>query len=265
MKYVYFTKTLRELDVPGLIKFCQEVGLDGVDLTVRPGYPVNPGNVATELPRAVKSFKEAGLIVGLVTAPTDLIDPESKPARALFEACGKAGVGNIKIGYFPYRGKIDEAHKSARNTLAGFARLAQATRVRACYHTHSGAYLGANCALLRMMLENLDPHQVGAFVDTGHVAVNGAPFRLEADLVRAWLALVAIKDMAWHHQGGRWRVEVVPVGDGIVRWNEVGQALREQKFNGTISLHGEYEAKDLASRKALAKKELAALKKVLGS
>src|SRR5262245_56508168 len=34
MRYVYFTKMLRELDRAGLVTFCKEVGLDGLDLTV---------------------------------------------------------------------------------------------------------------------------------------------------------------------------------------------------------------------------------------
>ena len=36
MQFVYFTKTLQTLDIPGLIAFCKEVGLDGFDLAVRP-------------------------------------------------------------------------------------------------------------------------------------------------------------------------------------------------------------------------------------
>ena len=56
MTYVYFTKLLQKLDIAGLIAFCQEVGLDGLDLTVRPGFPVTPENVATELPKAVKKL-----------------------------------------------------------------------------------------------------------------------------------------------------------------------------------------------------------------
>jgi hypothetical protein len=39
--------------------------------------------------------------------------------------------------------------------------------------------------------------------------------------------------------------------------------LRDCRFNGTISLHGEYESKDLAERRRLAGQELALLKKVL--
>ena len=42
------------------------------------------------------------------------------------------------------------------------------------------------------------------------------------------------------------------------------KGLKECKFNGTVSLHGEYEAKDLDERKRLAKAELKALKRGVG-
>ncbi len=265
MRFVYFTKTLKELDVPGLIGFCKETGLDGADLAVRPGYPVHPDNAAAELPRAAKAFRDEGLFIGLATAPTNLSDPDGPAAKAIFEACGKAGVAAVKIGYFGYQpGKLESGIKEARAKLAGFAKLAERTGVRACYHTHSGNYLGCNAASLRLLLQDLDPHHVGAFVDTGHVAVDGGPIRLELETVRPWLSLVAIKDMAWEKGPKGWSHHVVPAGEGVVNWAEVGQGLKENKFNGTVSLHGEYEAKDLAERKRLAKQELALLKKNLG-
>jgi sugar phosphate isomerase/epimerase len=264
MRFVYFTKTLQALDVPGMVAFFKDVGLDGADLTVRPGYPVNPDNALTELPKAAKAFQSAGLVIGLVTAPTNLIDPEGRAAQSLFDACGKAGVPAVKIGYFPYKGKYDAALAEARKHLAGFAKLAAKTGVRACYHTHSGNYLGSNAAALRLLLQDLDPHHVGAFVDTGHTAVGGGPIRMELDLVRPWLALVAIKDMAWEKAKQGWRPHVVPAGEGMVRWNEFAQGVKECGFDGTISLHGEYEANDLEQRKRLARQELALLKKHLG-
>ena len=263
MRYIYFTKTLQSLDLAGLIAFLKEAGLDGADLAVRPGYPVTPDNVATELPKAAKAFQDAGLIIGLVTAATTLNDPDSGAAKALFEASGKAGIPAIKIGYFTYKDKIDAGIAEARTRLAGFAKLAAKTGVRACYHTHSGNYLGNNCAGLRLLLQDLDPHHVGAFVDTGHTAINGGPFRMEVDLIKPCLSLIAIKDMLWQKTKDAWQAHVVPVGDGIVRWSEVGQALKEAKFNGTISLHAEYETKDVAERKRLAKQELQTLKKLL--
>ena len=225
MRFVYFTKSLQSLDVPGLVAFCKEVGLDGVDLAVRPGYPVTPANAAVELPKAAKTFQDAGLAIGLVTAPTSLTDPESAAARALFDSCGKAGVPAVKIGYFPYKAPIDGALTEARKRLAGFAKLAAQTKVRACYHTHSGNYLGNNAAGLRMLLQDLDPHHVGAFFDTGHTAINGGPPRMELDLIRPWLSLVAIKDMLPEKTKGSWNYQVVPVGQGIVRWNEVAAGI----------------------------------------
>ena len=50
MRYVYFTMTLKPLDVKGLIAFCKDAGLDGVDLAVRDGYAVNPGKAWAMLP-----------------------------------------------------------------------------------------------------------------------------------------------------------------------------------------------------------------------
>lgn len=262
MKYVYFTKTLQTLTVAKLIDFNRAAGLDGVDMAVRPGYPVTPENAAVELPRAAKAFADAGQVIGLVTAPTTLIDAESKQAQTLFEACGAAGVAHIKIGYFLYRTPFETVFKEARTRLEGFVKLAARTKVKACYHTHSGNYLGNNAASLRLLLDGLDPHHVGAFLDTGHTAVNGGPAGLELDTVRPWLSLIAIKDMQWTK--GR-HSRVVPVGDGIVQWSEVATGLKACKFNGTISIHGEYEATDEEERLALAKKERTALKKFFGS
>jgi sugar phosphate isomerase/epimerase len=263
VRYVYFTKALKDLDVKGLVAFCKETGLEGVDLAVRPGYPVHPDNAAAALPEAAKAFRDAGLAVGLVSTATNWNDPNAGPMRTLFEACAKAGVPAIKIGYFPYKGSFDEALKAARKQMAVFAKLAADTKARVCYHTHSGNYLGCNAASLRLLLQDLDPHHVGAFVDTGHTMVNGGPIRMELDVLRPWLSVLAIKDMLWEKKAQGWQYHVVPVGQGIVRWKDVGLAVKESRFNGTVSLHGEYETKDLAERKRLAKEELALLKKYL--
>jgi sugar phosphate isomerase/epimerase len=264
MRYVYFSKFLRELDLKGMARFCADIGLDGIDLTVRPGYPVTPDNAKAALSDAVKLFRDQGLVVGLVSAPTDMADPDGSVARSVFEAAGKAGVAAVKPGYSLYEPPFDACLKEARRRLAGFARLAEKSGVRVCYHTHSGPILGNNCASLRMLLEDSDPHHVGAYVDTGHTAVNGGPIGMELDTVRPWLSLIAIKDMAWEKHKDGWTHQVVPAGQGIVRWDDVAAAVRQVKFSGTVSLHGEYVARDLEERRRLAREELALLKKVLG-
>jgi sugar phosphate isomerase/epimerase len=264
VRYVYFTKSLRELSLPAMAKFATDVGVDGLDLTVRPGYPVNPDNVVAELPKAVRLLKDAGLVVGLVTMPTNPTDPEAASVRAIFDACGKAGIPAIKIGYFPYKDHFDETLAAARKNLTGLAALSKQTGVKACVHTHSGNNLGNNAAALRLLLTDLDPHHVGAFLDTGHTAVNGGPIRLELDTVRPWLSLLAIKDVLWQKGKDSWTFKVVPAGEGIVRWNDFAKGVKECKFNGTVSIHAEYTTANLAQRKEFAKAELALLKKLLG-
>ena len=265
MRFVYFTKLLQDLDIPELIQFCHQAGVDGVDLAVRPGHPVHPENVVKALPAAAAAFKAQGKVIGLVTAPADMTDPASPQARAIFEACSIAGVPAVKIGYFPYRGHFDIELCEARARMASFARLAEQTRVKACYHTHSGGYLGNNAAGLRLLLADLNPHHVGAFLDTGHLAVGGGPIRMEIDMIRPWFSLLAIKDVLWQRREDRWELRVVPVGEGMVRWPEVAAGLKAAGFRGTVSLHGEYETSDRAERLRLAKLELERLRQALAA
>jgi len=147
--------------------------------------------------------------------------------------------------------------------MTAWAKLAAATGVRCCYHTHSGNYLGSNGASMRLLLQDQDPHHVSAYVDTGHVTINGNPIRQELETLKQWLALVAIKDMLWEKKGDVWDRKIVPAGEGIVRWPEVRLGLKDCVFDGIISLHGEYETNDLAERQRLARAELAFLRKAL--
>jgi len=255
MARIYFTKSLPKLDLAGWMAFCKEAKIDGLDLAVRPKYPVNPENVATMLPEWAKALRDAGLVIGLVTAPTDLTNPGDKRATTIFEACAKAGVGNVKIGYFPYSGNYERDLGQARRSLSGFASLAKATGVKACYHTHSGPMIGCHGIGLRNLLEGSDPHHVGAFLDTGHLAIGGGPFSMESDAVAPWFSILAIKDMSWATNGGSWKASVVPAGKGFVRWKDVAASLKARGFRGNICLHGEYEAEGLESRISLAKAE----------
>ena len=260
MQYIYFTKTLKDLAPSALVEFCKETGVDGLDLAVRPGYPIEPANVLLELPKFAAIMKQNKLDIPLVSAPTSLVDAESKEAKSLFEACALAGVPMIKIGYFTYKGNFSDDLQAARKKLQGFSKLAQQTKVKAVYHTHSGTNIGNNAVSLKELLTDFDPHHVGAFADTGHLAVNGGPIKMELEILRPWLSFIAIKDILWEQAKGDWAFKVIPAGSGIVRWNDVSKGIKDAKFQGTIVLHGEYEAASLPNRKDLAKKELAFLK-----
>ena len=138
-----------------MIEFIRRVGLDGADLAVRPGYPVNPSNVATELSPAARAFADASLVVPLLTAPGNMTDPNDPAAERLFAAAGENRVQAIKIGYFRFGGNFRKDLDRARAALAGFAKLAEKHNVRACYHTHSGTYIGSNGGLSKSSLRTI--------------------------------------------------------------------------------------------------------------
>ncbi len=76
------------MPIPELAQFVRGLGFDGVELPVRPGYPVTPENVGTALPEAVKIFADHGLTIASVAADT---------REAMLAACGASGVPIVRI------------------------------------------------------------------------------------------------------------------------------------------------------------------------
>ena len=99
MQKIMFTKHLEGLNIPQIIGAIKSVGIDGADLCVRSGYPVNPENADIALPEAAKQFASHGLSIPLVTTPGDFLDPNHAGTKRVYAACEEAGVENIKLGY----------------------------------------------------------------------------------------------------------------------------------------------------------------------
>ena len=239
MQLLMFTKMLAELDVRQLGETMTDLGFNGMDLAIRPGHPVNPDNVETALPEAVKLWSDMGLAVGMVTTDTSLIDPTSPDAERVFAAVGGAGVRYIKLGYYLWKPGEDywEQVKIIRTRLDGFAELGARHGVMPCYHTHSGHFYGANASGLMHLLEGMDPERIGAYIDTAHLLLDGESFTMAMSIVDPYLKIVAIKDPLYV-EGGR---KIVPLGEGLVDFVDVCRDLKAVDFSGPVSLHSEYD------------------------
>ena len=186
MQLVRFTKFWEDLDARQLGERARDLGYDGLDLAVRDGHAISADNVAAELPGAVRAWREIGVDCPMISSSTDLIDPAAADAVALFEAAAAAGVPRIKIGYFKFNPceSFEDLWSMARGRLDGFERLSRRTGVQTMYHTHSGQCLGSNCAGLRHLLQGYDPQHVGAYVDLGHMAINGEDVQMGLAMLR---------------------------------------------------------------------------------
>ena len=71
LSYTVFTKPWQKKSLPELARFVSDLGFDGIELPVRPGYQVEPENVAKGLPEAARILGDHGVRIGTVAGPTD--------------------------------------------------------------------------------------------------------------------------------------------------------------------------------------------------
>ena len=88
ISYTVFTKPWKNKSLPELAKFVSDLGFDGVELPVRPGYQVQPENVTKGLPEAARIFADHGVRIGTLAGPTD---------EVTIAACAEAGVPIIRV------------------------------------------------------------------------------------------------------------------------------------------------------------------------
>ena len=257
-----FTKSFQDLPIPEVCRRFKQLGLDGLDLTVRPQGHIEPEQAARELPQAAAAAKQEGLeILFLTTAVTDA----DEAADRLLGAAAEQGIRRIKLGYYRYQpfGTLAGQLAEVRKRLAGVAQLAAKHQVLPCVHIHSGPYLPSHGTQLYELLRDFSPQQVGAYLDTGHMAVEGGGdgWRQGIDLLAPWIALVAVKNFAWEVAGRdergqqRWRTKTVPIADGVCPLPEYLAALKKVGYAGIYSLHSEYKGahsfQDLSTEECL--------------
>ena len=87
VSFSVFTKPWKTQPITQLGEFVKELGFDGIELPVRPGYQVEPENVVRDLPTAAKQLSSLGVKIYSVAGPTD---------EATIAACGEAGIPVIR-------------------------------------------------------------------------------------------------------------------------------------------------------------------------
>lgn len=272
MKLMLFSKHLGALPLVEAGRVIVDLGFEGVDLTVRPRGHVLPENARSELVGAVKALEYMGLAVPLVT--TGITAADDPYAEDIFSAAAEAGVPDLKLGYWHYEGfgTLRAALDDVSRKLDGLEALARRTGVRATIHNHSGAFISALAPVVWHLIADRDPAAIGAYVDPGHLVVEGGleGWRMGLDLLCDRIAVVAFKDYLWERDAdasGKLRMVRVarPLSKGMVPWGDVVAHLREACYDGWISLHREYGEQTVAGVVADVPQDLAYLRAILES
>ncbi len=272
-----FTKMLKNvgglsLDEAG--DHIAEMGFEGADLTVRPEGYVLPEEAAKKLPEAVDLLRSKNLTVPMIT--TAITNPKEKHAEEVFKTASECGVKFVKLGYWGYEGFgtiTEQIGMVRRRNLEGICKLSREYGVTAGVHIHSGDFLTANPAVVWVLLQDFDPAYVCAYIDPGHMAVEGglSGWKMGMDLLQGHIRMVAVKDFGWYQEKDektgqkRWTVQTVPLSEGLVPWPEVFTYLRKIGFDGPVSIHSEYPKVNLEELVRRTEKDLDYLRKVLKS
>ncbi len=242
----FFSKPLPELNYDQLGKACREMGFAGVDLTVRPKGHVLPERVEQDLPRAVEEIGKHGVSVPMIT--TGLTSASDPAARATLRTAARLKIGYFKPGYMYYKGDdIEGTLATAKRDTESLAALGKEYGIVLGYHNHSGPYLGTAVWDIRAMLAASDPKWSGYYFDSCHATAEGgvAGWDVSLRLALPRLKMVAVKDFLWEKKDGKWRMEICPLGQGMVDLPKFFAMLAKGRFAGPMSLHVEYEPPDV--------------------
>ena len=260
MDVCVFSKHLQDYDFRQLGGALRGIGVDGVDLTVRPGGHVEPEAAPDVMPEAVATLKEEGVHVSMIT--TAITSADEPHARSVLEAAATEGIRYFKLGYYRYGGfgTLNAGLAEVKAKLRDLAALSKELGLWAGFHNHSGPYIGANLAHVRELIDDLDPDAIGSYFDIGHATIEGASagWLLGLDDLSARVRMVAIKDLTVEKDAGKKRIQVVPLGEGFVHWEDfIGALSRIASEVGVMSFHGEYGGRTAEQVLGLVRKDRA--------
>ncbi len=224
------------LDLPTLARKLQALGVDSIELPVRPGYPVHPENVGQALPEAARILADAGVRIFSIAGPVD------EPTIA---ACGEAGVPIIRVCVavdreLGYHGTVARLQQEWERLIPALQRHG----VKIGLQNHSGAYIGSAIGLWHA-IGRFDPRHVGAVLDVAHCALAGEPEEVALDIVWSHLCLVNLKNAFRMRLNGpereaQWRVYWTTGRHGYASWRKTLRYLHERGYRGPLCLTAEY-------------------------
>jgi len=238
-----FTKCLQFLNFDQIAEVLARLQFDGADITVRPAGQIEPENVRTELPKAVKTLQKSGISLPMmVTAVTDTDNPTDV---TLLQVAADSGIRYYRMGWLPYdlTKTIQQNLDSFKGKFERLAKLNEKLGIHGGYQNHSGLHVGAPVWDLYDLVKDVNPKYLGVQYDIRHAVTEGGySWILGMKRVEPWIRAICIKDFVWGKDAkGASKHQNVPLGEGIVNFDEFLKEYGTLKVEAPISIHFEYD------------------------
>ena len=243
IRFTVFTKRWK-MPLPELGKRVAGLGFWGVELPVRPGYQVEPENVAAGLPEAARILADCGVTIHSVAGPTD---------EATIAACAAAGVEVLRVmapigeeGYLASESRLQAEYDALAPLLAAHG-------VTLGVQNHCGRWVGSAIGL-RRLIEKYDPRHIAAVYDAAHCGLDGEEPDLAVEILWDRLCLVNLKNAFWLRKNGpeaavaEWQWYWTSGRQGLTSWPDVAAELKQRGYGGAVCLTGEYSDQEAGER-----------------
>lgn len=238
-----FTKCLQFLTYEEIANVLAELDFDGADLTVRKGGQVNPENVETDLPKAIKALRSTGIGSNMIA--TDVNNADNPLFRRVLKTMADQGIRYYRMGYLNFDDKksIPQNLDDIRITFEKLEKLNREYGVTGNYQNHSGTRVGGPVWDLYYLLKDRDPEYIGVQYDVRHATVEGGEsWPVGMKLLSPWIRTTDIKDFIWEKdKNGKWSIKNVPLGEGMVDFNKYFDLYKSFGIEAPVSIHYEYD------------------------
>ncbi len=246
IRFSVFTKPWRTMPLARLGQFVSDLGFDGIEFPLRPGYQVEPDNLEN-LPAAAKQLADYNVKIFSVAGPS---------GEATIAACAEAGIPVIRIAASLLSREESYLAAEARyqREFDTLVPLLDKYGVKLGVQTHSGWQVGTNAVGLRRLIEKYDPKHIAAIWDAAHEALSGMMPEMAIDVVWSHLCQVNLKNGFWQRTTGpeaehaQWQLHWTSGRQGLASWPRVAEELKVRSYQGVICLHAEYSDADSVNR-----------------
>ncbi|TFG43631.1 MAG: hypothetical protein E4H43_01470 [Bacteroidia bacterium] len=236
-----FSKPIDSYDFDFMCECLLRSGIEGFDLTVRPGGKAEPSHVESVLPRLVEEARKANLKLDMMV--TGILSASDPYTVKVLQTASALGVKYYRLGWFEYdlEKGIMESIQRSRSILKEIVELNRKYRIHGGYQNHSGTRIGGPVWDLHELLDGLPPEFLGSQYDVRHAMVEGAnTWFLGMRLIEEHIRTLAVKDFTWMTVNGKPQAVTVPLGEGLVNWDLFFKIVKELNIIGPITLHVEY-------------------------
>jgi L-ribulose-5-phosphate 3-epimerase len=241
IKVYIFSKHLQLLNYNDLADAVKEMGFDGIDLAVRPGGHVEPDRVEEDLPKAAEAMKKVGFAPSLMT--TAVSDANNETDKRLLTTASKLGFKDYRMNWYHYPENklMPEALKELAEKVKDLGKLNRDLGIIGYYQNHAGLNIGSVIWEIYELIKDADKQFMGVQYDIRHAMFEGAEsWQNGLRLIHPRIKNVSLKDFRWQQKNGKWVVEDVPIGEGMIDFKSYFKLLKQYGIRVPFSMHVEY-------------------------